>query len=80
MFTSLALFLKHFDEFWYFSLLMTAVAWKTCVWCCVASLLEQAVSTGGKNKFFPLDEKSVRNNRTVNKSVLWTDYSLIRDL
>lgn len=33
-----------------------------------------------KGYFFPLDEKPVRINRTVNKSVLWTDYSLIRDL
>lgn len=79
MFTSLTLFLKHFDEFWYSSLLMTAVVWKTCVWCCV-------VSSGAgckyrwKGYFFPFDEKPVRINRTVNKSVLWTDYSLIRDL
>lgn len=80
MFTYLTLFLQHFDEFWYFSLLVTALVWKTCVWCCVVSLLEQAVSTGGKVFFFPLDEKPVRINRTVNKSVLWTDYSLIRDL
>lgn len=48
------------------------------VW--LASLLEQAVSRGGKDIFLPLDEKPVRINRTVNKSVLWTNYSLIRDL
>lgn len=29
---------------------------------------------------FPLDEEPVGINRTVNKSVLWTDYSLIRGL
>lgn len=72
----LTLFLIHFYEFWYFSLLMTAVVWKTRVWCCVVPLLQAQV----ERLFFSLDKKPVRIKRTVNKSILWTDYSLIRDL